>query len=107
AVISRPSDAAIWGRTNQVQYVGVLRRTDEQIAASDGAPYMVVNMVCPHRGFAIGVTNDLSTPFACTNRGGRHASNFDVNGMGVAGASVGDPLMVPAHSMDGAVLTLA
>ena len=110
AVISRPSTDDIWSRTNQIQYVGVLHRTDAQLeSASDDARYMVVNLVCPHRGFAVGVSNDPATPFVCTKRGDRHASNFDIDGFGVSGGSKGDALWVPDHSMDAesGVLTLA
>ncbi|MEM8554863.1 MAG: hypothetical protein AAGF71_08585 [Pseudomonadota bacterium] len=110
AVIARPTDDDNYSNTDMVQYVGVMRRTDEQIAygvENDRAGevqdprFYVVNLLCPHRGKAIGITGDINRPFACTDRRGRHASDFSVSGEGVAGASAGeDWLSVPDHTLE-------
>lgn len=110
AVIARPSDSDIHSATDMIQYVAVLRRTEAQIAFGrqddhDGTVqdvrYLVVDLVCPHRGKAVGVTGDEAVPFACTDRGSRHSSNFSASGQGVSGASdASDWLSVPRHSLD-------
>lgn len=119
AVIARPSDSDDHSSTGMTQYVGVLRRTVEQVAYGaandrDGTVmdenYLVVELTCPHRGKAVGITGDPNAPFACTDRGNRHSSDFDASGMGVAGASKGDPMVIPAYSIavgSKVVLTLA
>lgn len=108
AVIARPNSADTYSATGSVQYIGVHRRTDEQIAfgADNDAPgavkdprFFVADLVCPHRGKAIGFTGDPAVPFACTDRGGRHSSNFNASGMGIGGASVGDPMAIPAYEI--------
>ena len=38
-------------------------------------------------------------PFACTKRGRFHSSEFDSKGLGVAGKSSGDPMIVPEHKL--------
>ncbi|MEL6700293.1 MAG: hypothetical protein AAFO58_01235 [Pseudomonadota bacterium] len=115
AVIARANDGPDFSNTDQTQYVAVLRRTDDQIAAAndrDGTVqderYFVANLVCPHRGYAIGMTGDASIPFACTRRGGRHGSEFDAAGLGVAGASDGEYMSIPAYTLDASgVITLS
>ncbi len=119
AVIARPSDDEFYTSTGMTQYIGVLRRTATQIAASaetdpDGLQdpeYLVVNLVCPHRGKAVGITGDEAVPFACTDRGGRHSSNFNASGQGVSGASdASDQMSVPEHTIaagDTVMLTIA
>ncbi|MEN0088758.1 MAG: hypothetical protein AAF737_10035 [Pseudomonadota bacterium] len=121
AVIARPDASDTFSSTGMTQYVGVLRRTEEQIAYGaendrDGTVqdprYLVVNLVCPHRGKAVGITGDPNRPFACTDRGSRHSSDFSASGQGVGGASEGkDWLSVPEHTLvvndDRAVLQLA
>ena len=61
--------------------------------------YLVVELTCPHKGKAIGLTGDPKVPFACTKRGRYHSSEFDSNGLGVAGKSSGDPMIVPEHKL--------
>lgn len=120
AVIARPNSADTYASTGATQYVAVLRRTDAQIAfgqANDTAGsvkdprFFVADLVCPHRGKAIGFTGDPDVPFACTDRGNRHSSNFNASGMGIGGASDGDPMTIPdyeiAESGGAIVLTLA
>lgn len=104
AVISRPTDNFDYERLGFIQHIAVLRRTDAQIAvapAGDQDPrYFVADLLCPHRGFAIGITDNPDMPFACTKRGDRHSSMFDSTGLGVAGKSTGDPMSVPSYTMD-------
>lgn len=114
AVLARANSAGEFTNTGGTQYVGVLHRTAEQIAAGAGAQtqderYLVVNLVCPHRGFAIGLTDDPNTPFACTKTGGRHGSIFNAAGVGVGGASDdGDALSVPGYALTvGSTVTIA
>ena len=116
AVIARPTTDDAYSATGMTQYIGVLHRTEAQIAYGadndrDGviqvAAYLVVNLVCPHRGKAIGISGDPDRPFACTDRGARHSSEFDASGMGVDGASDGDPMSIPEYSIDGTTLSLA
>ncbi|MEO0637276.1 MAG: hypothetical protein AAFY73_11565 [Pseudomonadota bacterium] len=121
AVIARPNSADTFSRTGGMQYVGILRRTDDQLAAVAGNEnpggtqdprYLVVNLVCPHRGKAVGITGDASRPFACTDRGGRHSSDFTAVGQGAGGASdASDWLSVPDYQIavtdSGAVVSLA
>lgn len=108
AVIARPNSADTYSATGSVQYIGVHRRTDGQIAfgaSNDRAGtvkdprFFVADLVCPHRGKAIGFTGDPNMPFACTDRGRRHSSNFNASGMGVGGASDGDPMAIPAYEI--------
>ncbi len=115
AVLSRPSDEDEFAGTAGVQYVGILHRTEAQIAAATGGAevqdpaYLVVNMVCPHRGAAIGVSDDPARPFACTRTSSRHGSLFDTAGVGVAGASdSSDILSVPGYTLSvGDTVTIA
>lgn len=104
AVIGRPTTDEAYTATNMVQYVAVHRRTADQIAAAEGTErsgeYFVVNLLCSHRGKAIGLTGDPAVPFACTDRGGRHSSNYDVTGFGIAGASEDEFLSIPDHTID-------
>lgn len=110
AVIARPSASDDYAATGMMQYVGVLRRTDAQIAYGvqndsenmvQDERYLVVELVCPHRGKAVGITGDADRPFACTDRGGRHSSEFSASGQGVAGASdASDWLPVPDYSLE-------
>ncbi|MEL6549734.1 MAG: hypothetical protein AAFQ54_05735 [Pseudomonadota bacterium] len=114
AVLSRPSSDGQFSGTGNVQYVGVLHRTAEQIAAASGGAatqderYLVVNMVCPHRGAAIGVSDDPARPFACTRTSSRHGSLFDTAAKGVAGASdESDVLSVPSYTLNvGSTVTI-
>ncbi len=108
AVVSRPTVLPEYGRMNQIQYVAVLRRTDAQIQAAKGNDqsdtifdprYLVVNLVCPHRGFAVGVTGRADRPFACTKEGDRHHSIFDASGFGVHGKSKGEYMSVPDYDL--------
>ena len=120
AVIARPSDSEIFASTGNTQYVAVMRRTAEQMAfgaendpagAVQTPEYYVANLVCPHRGKAVGITGDPNVPFACTDRGSRHSSNFNASGVGVAGASdASDVLSIPEYSIsvgDQVVVSLA
>ena len=109
AVIARPTTDPNYTNTGMMQYVGVLRRTGEQMtyAEANDAPgttqdprYLVVDLLCPHRGKAIGITGDAAFPFACTDRGSRHSSDFDASGKGVAGASAGDPMIIPSYKIN-------
>lgn len=108
AVVARPNDERMFSGTNATQYVAILRRTEAQIAfgqANDDAGavqdvgYLVINLVCPHRGKALGMTGNPAIPFACTDRGGRHASDFNASGLGVAGASEGDWVTFPSYTI--------
>ncbi|MEO0359452.1 MAG: hypothetical protein AAF386_14440, partial [Pseudomonadota bacterium] len=112
AVMKRPNADAAYLNTGGVQHIALHRRTPAQMTdAGDGAEYYVFNMVCPHRGFAISLTTDPARPFACNKQGGRHGSVFNAAGMGIEGASLGDPLTVPGHQIavsgDTVTLTLA
>ena len=118
AVIARPNSADTYSATGSVQYIGVHRRTDDQIAfgaANDregtvkDPRFFVADLVCPHRGKAIGFTGDPAVPFACTDRGRRHGSNFDASGLGVGGASDGDPMVIPAYEIidSGGIIVLS
>lgn len=117
AVIGRATDDEEYVNTNGIQYVAVLRRTDAQMAVEPPSDaivdprFFVANLVCPHRGYAVGITGQEDAPFACTKRGSRHGSVFNAGGLGVAGKSAGDVLSVPAFSFSGdentAVLQLA
>ncbi|MEM1102035.1 MAG: hypothetical protein AAGH73_10980, partial [Pseudomonadota bacterium] len=106
AVLARPSSEGMFSGTGGIQYVAVHHRTAaQQAAASGGAAaqnpqYLVVNLVCTHRGAAIGITDDPSRPFACTRLGSRHGSVYDVSARGVAGAADdSDVLSVPAYTL--------
>ena len=112
AVVGRPNSSDAYSATGNVQYVAIMRRTDEQIAfgqANDPAGavqdprYFVVELVCTHRGKAIGLTGNPAAPFACTDRGSRHSSFFDASGLHVAGAGDTRHLPVPQYTlaMDG------
>lgn len=109
AVVARPTTNSDYERTDMIEYIGILRRTEAQIefgAANDRAEmikdprYLVVDLLCPHRGKAVGITGDANRPFACTDRGGRHSSEFSASGEGVAGASEGeDWLSAPDYTL--------
>ncbi|MEO0487020.1 MAG: hypothetical protein AAF092_14040 [Pseudomonadota bacterium] len=119
AIVARPSDDPNFTATGGVHYVAIMRRTAAQVAfgadndpagAVQNAEYFVVNLVCSHRGKAIGLTGDPSRPFACLDRRGRHASDYDASGFGVAGASDGESLSFPSYSIavgDTVVVALA
>ncbi|WP_420860954.1 hypothetical protein [Algirhabdus cladophorae] len=113
AVIGRPSTDPEYASTGMTQYIAVHRRTADQVAsAKDRAgtvqnpEYFVVNLVCTHRGKAIGLTGNPQAPFACTDRGSRHSSVYDVSGFGVSGASEGEYLSVPAYSISTGATTV-
>lgn len=116
AVIARPSDDSKHADTNMTQYIAVLHRTVAQMAQGDSpaaaqdSRYLVADLVCPHRGNAIGMTGIPEMPFACTKVGSRHNGRFNAAGMGVAGATEGDPMSVPDYTIvvgDTVVLSLA
>lgn len=120
AVVGRPTTDPEYSNTDMVQYVGVTRRTEAQIAfgqANDrpgtvqDPRFFAVNLVCPHRGKAIGMTGNPATPFACTDQGRRHGSIFDASGLGTKGASEKEFLSIPSYSLEisgsSAVLLLA
>ncbi|APX12900.1 hypothetical protein [Tateyamaria omphalii] len=120
AVIARPTDDPEYSETGMTQYVAVHHRTEDQIAFGEANDregtvqdprYFVVNLLCTHRGSAVGLTGDPLAPFACTDQRERHASVFDVTGMGVAGASQDEYLSVPDHMVTetaaGIILELA
>jgi len=107
-VIARPTADAKFSATGMMQYIAVHRRTADQIAFGaandrDGTvqnpEYFVVNLLCTHRGKAIGLTGNPDAPFACTDRGSRHSSVYDATGFGVSGASEGEYLSIPAHTI--------
>lgn len=119
-VIARPTDDETYGSTGMIQYIAVHRRTDEQIAFGatndregtvQNPAYFVANLVCTHRGKAIGITGNPDAPFACTDRGDRHSSVFDAVGLGISGASEGEYLSIPDYEIsvtdDAAVVQLA
>ena len=89
-VISRPNNKADYSGTGQTQFIAAMRRDKD---------YLIVELTCPHKGKAIGLTGDPNVPFACTDRGRYHSSEFDFNGVGVAGKSSGDPMVVPEHRL--------
>ncbi len=108
AVIARPTEDEAYASTGMTQYVAVHRRTDAQIAFGEAndrpgtvadPAYFVVNLLCTHRGKAIGMTGNPDVPFACTDRRGRHSSNYDASGFGVAGASEGEYLSIPSYTL--------
>ena len=90
-VIARPSDSADYSGTGQTQFVAAMRKDKD---------YLIVELTCPHKGKAIGLTGDPKVPFACTKRGRYHSSEFDSSGLGVAGKSSGDPMIVPEHKLN-------
>ncbi len=119
-VIARPTADAEFSATGMMQYIAVHRRTAEQIAFGatndregtvQNPEYFVVNLLCSHRGKAVGLTGNPQAPFACTDRGSRHSSVYDASGFGVSGASEGEHLSIPAHTIttdgDQVVVTLA
>ncbi len=89
-VIARPNDSDDYAGTGQTQFVAAMRKDND---------YLIVELTCPHKGKAIGLTGDPKVPFACTKRGRYHSSEFDSNGLGVAGKSSGDPMIVPEHKL--------
>ena len=120
AVIARPTTDETYSSTGMIQYIAVHHRTADQIAFGEAndqegtvqnSTYFVVNLVCDHRGKAIGITGDPNVPFACTDRGSRHSSNYNASGIGVSGASAGDSLSFPDYTLavdgDQIVLQLA
>lgn len=118
AVIARPTDDAAYTSTGMVQYIAVHRRTDDQIAfggQNDRAgtvqdpAFFVVNLLCTHRGKAIGITGNPEAPFACTDRGSRHSSVYNAVGFGVSGASEDEYLSIPDYTLtiDGDTVTVA
>ncbi len=108
AVIARPTTDEEFSATGLVQYVAVHRRTADQVAFGeandrDGTvqnpEYFVVNLLCSHRGKAIGITGNPEAPFACTDRGSRHSSVYDASGFGVSGASEDEYLSIPDYTI--------
>ena len=89
-VIARPNGSEDYAGTRQTQFIAVMRKDKD---------YLIVELTCPHKGKAIGLTGDPKVPFACTKRGRYHSSEFDSNGLGVAGKSSGDPMIVPEHKL--------
>ena len=90
-VIARPDDSADYAGTGQTQFVAAMRRDKD---------YLIVELTCPHKGKAVGLTGDPKVPFACTKRGRHHSSEFDSNGLGVVGKSSGDPMIIPEHKLN-------
>ncbi len=90
-VIARPNNRWDYAATGQTQFIAALCRDTD---------YLIVELTCPHKGKAIGLTGDPKVPFACTDRGRYHSSEFDANGMGVAGKSSGDRMIVPEHRLN-------
>lgn len=120
AVIARPTTDQAYAATGQIQYVAVHYRTEAQMAFGaendrDGTiqdpRYFVVNLLCSHRGKAIGLTGNAEAPFACLDRGSRHSSIYDASGFGVSGASEDEYLSIPDYTLtangDQVVLQLA
>jgi hypothetical protein len=109
-VVARPTDDPNYSDTGMMQYVGILRRTDAQIAYGNthdkpgsvqDSRFFVTDLLCPHRGNAIGITGSEDRPFACTDRRSRHRSEFTASGEGVAGASEGeDWLFIPDYTLE-------
>ena len=107
AVIARPTDDPEYANTGMIQYIAVHHRTDAQIAFGaandrDGTfqdpAYFVVNLLCTHRGKAVGLTGNPEAPFACTDRGSRHSSVYNATGFGVSGASEDEYLSIPDYT---------
>ena len=108
AVIARPTDDEEYAATGMIQYIAVLRRTDDQIAFGaendregtvQDPRFFVVNLLCSHRGKAIGITGNPDAPFACTDRRGRHGSIYNSVGFGIAGASEDEFLSIPDYTL--------
>ena len=108
AVIGRPTTDEDYSATGMIQYVAIMRRTDAQVAFGaendrDGTVqdpnYFVVNLLCSHRGKAIGITGNPEAPFACTDRGSRHGSTYNAVGYGIAGASDKEYLSIPDYAL--------
>ncbi|MCK0122579.1 hypothetical protein MWU61_18655 [Loktanella sp. F6476L] len=116
AVIARPTTDEKYTATGMIQYIAVHHRTEDQITAADDRDgtiqdpaYFVVNLLCTHKGKAIGITGNPEAPFACTDRGSRHSSVYNVSGFGVSGASEDEYLSIPDYTLsvgDSVVLTL-
>ena len=119
-VIARPTDDEAYASTGMTQYIAIHHRTAEQIdfgTANDrdgtiqNPSYFVANLVCTHRGKAIGITGNPVSPFACTDRGDRHSSIYDATGLGVSGASDGEYLSIPDYEIsvtdDAVIIRLA
>ena len=106
AVVGRPSDDGAYTNTGGVRYIAILRRNDAQMAVEAPAiavqdpNYFVADLTCPHRGFAIGITGLPDAPFACTKTGSRHKSVFNAGGLGISGASDGELMSVPDHTIE-------
>ncbi len=108
AVVAVPTDDEEYSETQMTQFIGIMRRTDDQIAfaQTNDRPdtvqdirYFVANLVCPHRGNAIGMTGNPEIPFACTKRGSRHDGVFNAVGLGVTGGPEGDYMSIPAYQL--------
>jgi len=61
--------------------------------------YFIANLVCPHRGNAIGMTGNPDIPFACTKRGSRHDTVFNASGRGLTGGGEGDDMSIPPYTL--------
>lgn len=108
AVVARPTDNQNYSNTGMTQYIAVMRRSEAQIAFGDendrpgtvqDPRYLVIDLLCPHRGKAIGLTGNSAAPFACTDQRSRHGSVFDASGFGIAGASDDEYMSVPAYTI--------
>lgn len=108
AVVARPTDDPEYSATGNTQYIAIHHRTDAQVSFGEANDrpgsvqdprYFVVNLVCTHRGKAIGITGNPDAPFACTDRRGRHSSDYNASGLGVAGASDGEYLSIPDYAL--------
>jgi hypothetical protein len=62
--------------------------------------YLIVELLCPHKGKAIGLTGDPKAPFACTKRVKLTRVMLTTFGLGVAGKSSGDPMIIPKHKLN-------
>jgi len=117
AVIARPTTDDKYTATGMIQYIAVHHRTEAQVAAAedrDGTvqdpAYFIANLLCTHKGKAIGMTGNPEAPFACTDRRSKHSSVFNVSGFGVSGASEDESLSIPDYTLsvgDAVVLQLA
>lgn len=108
AVLGMPDASGDYGNTGNIRYIAVHRRTADQVAmfsAEDRAgtvqdpAYFIVDLTCPHRGYAIGLTGVAEAPFACLKTGSRHSSVFNGAGFGIAGASEDEYMTIPDYSL--------
>jgi len=106
---------AAYENLNFKQNIAILYRTDEQIAlaANDESKspqadadrvtdprYLVVDLLCPHRDWAVGISPHGELPFNCM----KHNSKFDTSGRAFDGRADNN-LKIPDYTISGTVIT--